>query len=255
MDPITAALLLSGTALSGAGGIISQNSALANATAQANARNAVVQKAVNELDQYGANNQNTFSGLMAGYSPKAQAATLASDQANRADTNVAAITADNPNATPIQSDASPATRADLAKRMLAVHDLAVDRAKSQGQLGGYSDVWLGNQIANQQAGNQIGVENNFAEGRKALVQPESDLAAAAAYKPPSIWGPLLAGAGSIMAAAGGRGGPFAGPKGSFDYPDSFAPDITPGVDESLSEAAKAGVQSGLTFNPWTGTIF
>jgi len=26
-------------------------------------------------------------------------------------------------------------------------------------------------------------------------------------------------------------------------------------DASLSEAAKAGVQSGLTLNPWTGTVF
>lgn len=194
---------------------MSQNNALANATAQAQARNAVTQAAIQKLDQYGANNNQIFSNLMAGYSPTNQAASLANDQATRSANNVAAITTDNPNATPIQADASPATRADLAKRMMAVHDMAVSRAQAQGQLGGYSDQWLGNSIANQQASNNIGVQNNFAEARKALVQPEADLAAAAAYKPPTLWGTLLSGAGTMMAAAGGKGLLGGGAGGGF----------------------------------------
>jgi len=76
-----------------------------------------------------------------------------------------------------------------------------------------------------------------------------DLAAAAAYKPPSMWSALLSGLGSIGVAAGAKGGSFAG----FNYPTSFASES--GDDASLSEAAKAGVQSGLTFNPWTGSVF
>ncbi len=150
---------------------------------------------------------------------------------------------------PIQQDASPATKADLAKRMLAAHDFAVSRAKAKGALGGYVDTWLQNELNNSQTGRDIMTVNNAAEGRKALVGPESDLAAAAAYKPPSMWSALLSGLGSIGVAAGAKGGSFAG----FNYPTSFASES--GDDASLSEAAKAGVQSGLTFNPWTGSVF
>jgi hypothetical protein len=90
---------------------------------------------------------------------------------------------------------------------------------------------------------------NRACRHRPLVGPESDLAAAAAYKPPSMWSALLSGLGSIGVGAGAKGGPYAG----FNYPTSFAPDLS-GDDVSLSEAAKAGVQSGLSFNP-TGTVF
>lgn len=212
MDPITVGLLLGGTGLNVLGGIFSRNDALANAAAQAQARNAVVKQAIGQLDQYGAENRSTFNTNMEHYAPAAQSAALAADQQKRGDANTAAITSDDPNAVPIQGDASPASRSDLAKRMLAVHDYAVDQAKAKGNLGGYSDLWTENQLGNAQAGRDIGVINNFAEGRKALVQPEADLAAAAAYKPPSIWGPLLSGIGSIATAAGGSklGGGFSG---------------------------------------------
>jgi len=85
------------------------------------------------------------------------------------------------------------------------------------------------------------------------VGPECDLAAAAAYKPPSMWKALLSGLGSIGVAAGARGGSFAG----YNYPapgSDFAPDLDY-TDASLSEAAKAGVQSGLKFSPWTGNVW
>jgi hypothetical protein len=253
MDPLTARLLLGGIALNLGGGILGQNDALANATAQANARNAVVQSAIQKLNAFGAQNETTMSNLLAGYSAPAQTAQLANDQAKREGNNVAAITTQDPNAIPIQQDASPATKADLAKRMLAAHDFAVSRAKAKGALGGYSDTWLTNGLNNSQAGRDIMTVNNAAEGRKALVGSESDLAAAAAYKPPSIWGPLLSGLGSIAVGAGAKGGSFAG----FNYPapgSDFAPDLDY-TDASLSEAAKAGVKSGLKFNPWNGTGF
>jgi glycine cleavage system pyridoxal-binding protein P len=194
-----------------------------------------------------------MSNLLAGYSAPAQAAQLANAQTKRSNNNVAAITTDNPSTVPIQQDASPATKADLAKRMLAAHDFAVSRAKAKGALGGYADTWLQNELANSQAGRDIMTVNNAAEGRKALVGPESDLAAIEAYKPPSMWSALLSGLGSIGVAAGAKGGPFAG----YNYPapgSDFAPDLDY-LDASLSEAAKAGVKSGLKFNPWTGSVF
>jgi hypothetical protein len=247
---VSVSLALAGLGANLGGGILGQNDALANATAQANARNAVVQSAIQKLNAFGAQNETTMSNLLTGYSAPAQAAQLANNQAKREANNVSAITTQDPNAIPIQADASPATKADLAKRMLAAHDFAVSRAKAKGALGGYSDTWLTNELNNSQAGRDIMTVNNAAEGRKALVGPESDLAAAAAYKPPSMWSALLSGLGSIGVAAGAKGGSFAG----YNYPTDFAPDLS-GDDVSLSEAAKAGVQSGLKFNAWTGNVF
>src|SRR5262245_48616582 len=152
MDPITAGLLLGGTGLNVFGGMFGRNEALENAARQAEARNAVVRDAIAKLNVFGGQNRDTFNANMANYDPATQAARLASDQDKRSNANVSAITTQNPNATPIQSDASPAARADLAKRMLAVHDQAVDRAKAMGKLGGYSDTWMGNQLGNAQAG-------------------------------------------------------------------------------------------------------
>lgn len=205
MSWVSVAVLAGGTAASVGGGILSRNDALANATAQAQARNASLQSNIGILNGYEGANQSVFNTNLLNYAPAAQAKSLADAQTTRGDNNAANITAEDPNSAPIQQDASPATRGDLAKRMLAVHDAATDRARAVGALGGYSDVWNKNQIANQQASNDIGVNNNYAEGRKALVNPEGDLAAAAAYQPPSIWGPILQGAGSIASAAGGAG--------------------------------------------------
>src|SRR5258708_3766929 len=205
MSWVSVGLMAAGTAASVGGGIMGRNDALANAQAQAEARNAVVRDAIGKLNVFGAQNRGTFDANMTNYDPATQAAQLQSAQDTRSGNNVNAITTQDPNATPIQADASPATRADLAKRMLAVHDQAVGRAKSMGQLGGYSDQWINNQLGNAQAGRDIGVVNNFAEARNALVQPEAALAAAAAYNTPSLWGALLSGAGSTMSAAGGAG--------------------------------------------------
>jgi hypothetical protein len=134
--------------------------------------------------------------------------------------------------------------------MLAAHDFGVARAKAKGRLGGYADTWLTNELNNSQAGRDIMTVNNAAEGRKALAGPESDLAAAAAYKPPSMWSALLSGLGSIGVAAGARGGPFAG----YNYPTDFVPHLA-GDDVSLSDAAKEGAKSGLKFNAWTGNVW
>lgn len=197
--------MVAGTAASIGGGILSRNDALSNAQAQAAARNASLAANIGKLNTMEDQNQGIFGGNMARYAPDTQAAQLATAQQTRGDANAGAISAPDTSGVPIQSDASPATRSDLAKRMGAVHDAATTRAKAMGTLGGYGDTWAANTLGNAQANRDIGVVNNAAEGRKALIQPESDMAAAAAYKPPSIWGPLLSGAGSIAAAAGGAG--------------------------------------------------
>jgi hypothetical protein len=72
MDPISVSLFLAGAGSNLLGGILGQNNALANATAQANARNAVVQSAIQKLNAFGAQNETTMSDLLVGYSAPAQ---------------------------------------------------------------------------------------------------------------------------------------------------------------------------------------
>lgn len=207
MDPITLSLLLAGAgAAAGAGGgFLGQQNALQTAQNEAAAGNASVAKNVGILDGFEQNNQATQNANLANYTPTAQSAQLATDQATRGNANVANISPTNPSSVPIQADASPATRSDLASRMLSLHDAATQRAQAQGTLGGYGDTWQQNQIGNQNASNTINTQNNIAGARQALIQPEAQLAEGGAYSPPSIWGPLLQGAGSVASAAGGAG--------------------------------------------------
>ena len=187
--------------------MLSRNDALSRAQAEAAAANASVKKNIGILDNYETQNQSDFNANIGNYAPDVQAKLLQTAQDTRGNNNVANITTpDQQTPVPIQADASPATRSDLAKRMQTVYDQATARAKAIGKLGGYSDQWVANNIGNQQTADKIGVTNNMAEARKALIQPEAELASQGAYRAPSIWGPLLQGAGSIMSgAAGARG--------------------------------------------------
>ena len=203
MNPLALGGLLGGTILGGLGGILGKSEAYQNAQNMAAAANASVAKNIGVLNGYEGQDQGTFSNLMAGYDPAMQEAKLKSAQDNRSATNVSNIVAPDAQLQQ-QPGGSPMSTTDLAKRLTAAHDFSVNRAKSLGTLGGYGDAWLGNQIANSQAGNQIGVTNNLAEARKALVQPEAELASEGAYSPPSIWSSLLGGAGNAMAAYGGK---------------------------------------------------
>jgi hypothetical protein len=201
---VSAAIAAGGVAAGGIGSYLTKQSAYANAQQQAAAANASVAKNVGLLNGYEDTNHSTFSNLLAGYDPAMQEAKLKSAQDNRASGNVGNIVAPSTDL-PMQQGGSPMAKSDLAKRLTTAHDFAVNRAKAMGNLGGYGDAWLGNQIANSQAGNQIGTTNNLAEARKGLVQPESELASQGAYSPPSIWGSLLSGVGSVMAGYGGGG--------------------------------------------------
>lgn len=204
MDPVTIGLMLGGSALGGLGSYLGKNDALANAQAQAAARNAVLAKNIQIQQGFADQNKGTFDANMAGYAQPAQEAKLGAAQDARTATNVGNISESDPNAVPIGDTAPAAVRSEIAKRMLSVHDGAVARAKASGALGGYGDAWQENQLGNNQASRDIGVTNNYSAGRKSLLVPEQDAAAAAAYKPPSIWGTLLSGAGNIMGGAAGK---------------------------------------------------
>lgn len=215
MSWVGVAVAGAGAAATIGGGIVSRNEATDNARRQAEARNAKLRANQAILDSFAGDNAKTFGDNIAGYAPEAQQQRLETSQGHRGDVNADNISDLDPNSVPITADASPAVRSEIAKRMLAVHNGAVERAKSFGKLGGYTDAWAANELGNQQAARDIGVNNNFAEGRKAMIGPEGDNAAAAAYQTPSIWGPLLQGAGSLASMAGGA---MAGGGGSAAAP-------------------------------------
>lgn len=203
MSWVGVAIAGAGTAASIGGGIISRNEASDNARRQAEARNAKLAANLGILDIYAADNAKTFDTNIGHYAQPAQQQRLEGAQQHRGDVGAGAMTDLNPNEVPISADASPAVRGEIAKRMLAVHNGAVERAKATGKLGGYTDAWAQNELDNKQAARDIGVTNNYAEGRKAIIGAESDNAASAATQSPSIWGPLLQGVGSIATSAGG----------------------------------------------------
>lgn len=201
-DPFT---LAASAGLGALSKIVSGNEAYNNAQREAQARNAVLKDTLAKESGYAANNTTEMGKNVANYAPGAQEAQLASSQGARSATATGNITQSDPNAVPITSDAPPAVRGEIAKRMMAVHDGAVNRAKLSANLGGFGDTWLKNNLNTSEADRNIGVNNNYAEGQKAILQPMQDAAAASVYKAPSVWSTLLGGASSIAAGAAGAG--------------------------------------------------
>jgi hypothetical protein len=205
MDPVTIGLLLGGTALGGIGSFLNKNDALENAKRQAEARNRVLAENIAIQQGFAGQNRGTFDANIGGYTPEAQNQRLQGAQDARTATSVGNISDSDANSVPISGTAPQAVRSEIAKRMLTVHDAAVSRAQAMGKLGGYGDAWQENQLGNNAASRDIGVVNNYSAGRKSLLAPEQEAAAAMAYKPPAIWGTLLQGAGNVMGAAAGAG--------------------------------------------------
>jgi hypothetical protein len=199
-------LMLAGAVgLGAAGSIINGNSAKEAAQRDAQARNAVLAQTIAKEKGYAADNAKEFGGNIAHYAPGSQDAQLASAQAKRTATMTGNMTSADPTAVPLPADTNPAATGDLAKRMLAVHDGAVSRAGLTAKVGGYGDTWLQNNLNTNEADRNIGVTNNYAEGQKAILPALQDDAAAAAYKPPSVWGSVLSGLGGVAAGAAGGG--------------------------------------------------
>jgi hypothetical protein len=212
MDPITLAI---GLALAGGGAYLSGQ----NQSDQASAANAILGSKIGTLNRLGDTNQATLKSDLSGYTPAAQDAQLTQAQNDRSNTSVGNIsdpTAAGINDIPV-GDAPRAVKGEIAKRMLATHDAAVDRAKAMGKLGGYGDTWLSNNLRNAEAGRNIGYNDMLANEQKALIQPEQQLAMAKTYSP---LGTYLTGAGNLMGSAAGGGGIFGGsgaPYGTVGY--------------------------------------
>lgn len=201
-DPVTLGI---SAALGAAGKIVGGSEARNAAAREAAARNAVLDQTLAKEKGYAADNAGVFNQNIASYAPGAQPAQLEAAQNKRIATSTGAMTQTDPNSIPITSDAPPAVRGEIAKRLLAVHDGAVERAKLSGKVGGYGDTWFNNGLRTSEADRNIGVTNNFANGQKNILEPMQDLSAASVYKPPSIWSTLLSGASGVTAGAAGTG--------------------------------------------------
>lgn len=199
-DPVTLGLAV---AASAGGAAITGQSNASNAEAQANAANQVLAANIAKQNGYEATNQATLNSNLNKYAPDAQAKQLSDAQTKRSGADVGAISASDPTYAPITQDAPDAVRGEIAKRMASTNDYAKGVANAQGQLGGYTDNWQQNSLNNADASRQIGYTNNLSDEERSLLGPEQQLAEHAAYQPPSPWGAILSGTGSILGSAAG----------------------------------------------------
>ncbi len=206
-DPLTLGI---SAALGIGSKLVGGNEASNAAARDAAARNAVLKDSIARQKGFAADNTGQLDGNIAHYAPGSQEAQLAAAQGDRAASSTGNMKMDAGDV-PFTADAPPAVKSELAKRMLAVHDAAVDRATNSAKVGGYGDTWLKNNLNTSDADRNIAVTNNYSNGEKGILQSQQDAASAAAYKAPSIWSTLLGGASSIAAGAAGSGG-FKAPK-------------------------------------------
>lgn len=230
MSWVGTALLVGGTAASVGGNMLTQNSNVKTAQNQANAANAVLQGNIAQQEQYSAQNEGTFNNNLATYTPDAQSTQLADAQTTRGNADVANITPET--GTVLSPSTAPAEDTqDLANRMGAVMDYSTENAKNQGALEGYGDTWLTNSLNNAAANRQMGVVNSESQLEANLLPEEQQIAETGAWSPPSPWGSLLSGVGSIAASAGGAqlGSALKAPTAT----PSFTPTYGPGGSNPL----------------------
>lgn len=201
-DPVTLGI---STALAVGSKLVSNSEATNNANREAAARNAVLQDTLRREQGFADSNKVEQDKNLAHYAPGAQQTQLTDAQTARGNSVTGNMTTGNANDVPLTADAPAAVRGELAKRLLAVHDGAVSRAKDNANLGGYGDTWLTNSLNTADADRNIGVTNNYANGQKSILSSMQDSAGAAAYKPPSIWSTILNGASGLAAGKAGAG--------------------------------------------------
>lgn len=214
MSWVSVAMIGAGAVMGGTGSMIGQKDSLDNQTGMANASNAALAKSNAKQQGFADQNAQTLGTDLSFYDPTAQAKQLAGAQKTRGDTNVANITgAQGAPEAAMQPGTPAAVGAEYNKRSGAAHDYATNLGTAEGNLGGYGDTWFQNALRDQQASRDIGVTNSFSNEEKSLLPAREQLAQTAAYKQPSIWGPLLQGGGNLLASAGGAkfGGSFGAP--------------------------------------------
>lgn len=195
-DPAT---LAAGTALAAGGGMISRKSALDTAQAEANARNGALANTIGGLDKiYSGTNAPAFNSAVGAVN----VGNLAPAQDARVANNVGAITKPDINA-PSGGDMPPAVANAYKGDLADAFKFATNQATASGKLGGYGDQWFNSNLAKQDAARKIGIGNSNAENLKSLLPAQQDIAAAEAYRPPSMIGGVMQGVGNMMGGYAG----------------------------------------------------
>lgn len=193
-----------GLAANIAGSVMQRGEADKQAAAVADARNRVLQSYLKKQGDLSQEARGEIAGVLQKYAPGNTQ--LADAQGAR--TGVIMDTVGNtsdPNAVPLTREAPPAVRGEIAKRMLEAFNRSTTKAKTMGALGGYGDQWFNNNVDINAANRNIDMVNNFSRGNSSILQSQQDLAEAAAYKRPSIWGSVLSAGGNLALSAAGRG--------------------------------------------------
>lgn len=201
INPVTGGL---GLAASVAGSLISRSEAIKNANAQAAARNAVLKQYTDKQAALENEGRGYLNKTLDTYAPGNTQLQDAQAGRNATISNTVGAASD-PNTVPTTNGAPPAVKGEIAKRMLEAFQRSTAHAKALGNTGGYGDQWFNNNVGINDTSRNIGVLNNFSRGNTGILQSQQDLAETAAYKRPSLWGPILQAGGSALLGASGRG--------------------------------------------------
>lgn len=201
LNPVTAGL---GLGASIAGSLISRSEATKNANATAAARNAVLQPYLEKQRGLETEGRGYLDKTLGTYAPGNTQLQDAQDARNATISGTVGNMSD-PNTVPTTRGAPPAVKGEIAKRMLDAFQRSTAHAKALGNAGGYGDQWFNNNVDINDTSRNIGVLNNFSRGNTGILQSQQDLAEAAAYKRPSLWGSILQAGGSALLGASGRG--------------------------------------------------
>lgn len=226
MNPISIAMLLGGTALSGLGGIgearaknqfLQQNLAadqqqIAQDLQAAQLRNDVLARYRADLNRFADVNQGDFNAGLATFAP--QGARLDAATGARFGTIANALgtgitTAD----IPFRAGAPTSTGAEYTQRLGDAFSRAAASGSRLGALGAYGDLMKGNVRDISTTGEKVKTTNQLASGQAQLLPFEQDLAAYRADMPifrpgaPNVpwWTTLARGAGKLGGAFSGGG--------------------------------------------------
>lgn len=226
MDPLSIALLLGGTALSGIGAageakaknkFLQQNLAadeqqIAQDLQAAQLRNEVLARYRTDLNRFADENQANFNAGLATFAPQGTRLDAATGARSGTIANAlgSGITAA---AVPFRAGAPNSTSAEYTQRLGDAFSGAAARGGRLGALGAYGDLMGANARDISTTGEKVKTTNQLASGEAQLLPYEQDLAAYKANAPifrpgaPNVpwWATLAKGLGKLGGAAGGGG--------------------------------------------------
>lgn len=191
---------------SAGGNYMQQQENNANTQREYNARNDAMAAGVKVQDANAAKSTNVLNSTVSKFQQPQQQQDLGSlitKRTNAINANDVTPAAINPNGA--VSTAPNVVNSDLANRMAGATAYANQQGSALGSIGGVGDQLLGNSLALNDSGNQIGQISNFAKGDAGVNQAQINAAGHNARKASSGIGQLLSTVGNVgsMYVAGG----------------------------------------------------